>query len=154
MLGAVRVPKLRGSGIASISIQYALLSNYGGLYGCPTGWGNVGGDCYYAPSALSTSVESVSTLASQPVQVEGTANYHINSGDDVVTMCDSSQCWSVANFDNAVFRAPAIYCTITGTSLSGMSSACAARMERSSTQAHHQVSPSMLVAWRTLVAAL
>ncbi len=88
---------------ASISIQYALLSNYGGLYGCPSGWGNVNGACYYAPQSLSTSVESISTLASQPVQLKGTANYYINSGDDVVTMCDSKQCWSVANFDNQVF---------------------------------------------------
>jgi hypothetical protein len=91
-------------GSAYVSISYMLGNNYGGLYGCPSSsWGNVAGNCYYVPFTLSTSVESISTLASQPIQLQGTANYHVNSGYDVVTMCDSFQCWSVTNYDNAVF---------------------------------------------------
>jgi hypothetical protein len=92
------------SGSAEVSISYMLGSDYGGLYGCPSSsWTNYGGNCYYVPYTLSTSVQSISTLASQPVKLEGFANYHINSGDGEVEMCGSTQCWSVTNYDNAVF---------------------------------------------------
>jgi len=104
---------LLGSSEGQVYIQYQLLANYSGLHnGCPTNWTsyNAGGgdtDCYMNSNTLNTHQENPSGLAT-PIQLKAQADYS-SSGDDVVRMCDASQCWAVTEFDNSPFSNNPLY---------------------------------------------
>jgi len=93
---------VNGSGNdGELFIQYQLVDNYGGTYGCPSGWYSYSAgsdtDCYtnsdynYVPFQNPTSeLDSLS--------LSGQANYE-SSGEDDAAICNATNCYAVSESD-------------------------------------------------------